>query len=168
MPIHWRKLVCQDLCRIVRLLTPLWAASGCPPYPSVGFGEIEKLQQRKGIPGGTPLNSLEAPPGFEPGMKDLQSSALPLGYGAGCGGDREGRPTYQFWLGRAAFATPLSRQGAIYIMARPACTPPPGEGRRGGGGGANSPRIRPIRFFVDAPIQISDNRSTSERRWSYI
>ena len=25
---------------------------------------------------------LEAPPGFEPGIKDLQSSALPLGYGA--------------------------------------------------------------------------------------
>ncbi len=24
----------------------------------------------------------EAPPGFEPGIKDLQSSALPLGYGA--------------------------------------------------------------------------------------
>ena len=26
--------------------------------------------------------SLEAAPGFEPGMKDLQSSALPLGYAA--------------------------------------------------------------------------------------
>ena len=25
---------------------------------------------------------IEAPPGFEPGMKDLQSSALPLGHGA--------------------------------------------------------------------------------------
>ena len=25
---------------------------------------------------------LEAPPGFEPGVKDLQSHALPLGYGA--------------------------------------------------------------------------------------
>jgi hypothetical protein len=25
---------------------------------------------------------LEAPPGFEPGIEDLQSSALPLGYGA--------------------------------------------------------------------------------------
>ena len=25
---------------------------------------------------------LEAPPGFEPGIKDLQSSALPLGHGA--------------------------------------------------------------------------------------
>ncbi len=25
---------------------------------------------------------MEAPPGFEPGIKDLQSSALPLGYGA--------------------------------------------------------------------------------------
>ena len=27
--------------------------------------------------------TLEAPPGFEPGIKDLQSSALPLGHGAG-------------------------------------------------------------------------------------
>jgi hypothetical protein len=26
---------------------------------------------------------LEAPPGFEPGMEVLQTSALPLGYGAG-------------------------------------------------------------------------------------
>ena len=26
---------------------------------------------------------LEAPPGIEPGMKVLQTSALPLGYGAG-------------------------------------------------------------------------------------
>ena len=25
---------------------------------------------------------MEAPPGFEPGVKDLQSHALPLGYGA--------------------------------------------------------------------------------------
>ena len=25
---------------------------------------------------------IEAPPGFEPGIKDLQSSALPLGHGA--------------------------------------------------------------------------------------
>ena len=28
------------------------------------------------------LNHLEAPPGFEPGVKVLQTSALPLGYGA--------------------------------------------------------------------------------------
>jgi hypothetical protein len=27
-------------------------------------------------------SALEAPPGFEPGIKDLQSHALPLGYGA--------------------------------------------------------------------------------------
>ena len=30
----------------------------------------------------TPAKKMEAPPGFEPGVKDLQSSALPLGYGA--------------------------------------------------------------------------------------
>ena len=28
------------------------------------------------------LVNMEAPPGFEPGVKDLQSHALPLGYGA--------------------------------------------------------------------------------------
>ena len=28
----------------------------------------------------------EAPPGFEPGIKDLQSSALPLGHGANAKG----------------------------------------------------------------------------------
>ena len=30
----------------------------------------------------TPAHILEAAPGFEPGIKDLQSSALPLGYAA--------------------------------------------------------------------------------------
>jgi hypothetical protein len=30
----------------------------------------------------SPLNSLEAPPGFEPGIRVLQTHALPLGYGA--------------------------------------------------------------------------------------
>jgi hypothetical protein len=46
---------------------------------------------RKGLPAGqlSPLDgdcgrlSKEAPPGFEPGMADLQSAALPLGEGAG-------------------------------------------------------------------------------------
>ncbi len=28
----------------------------------------------------TPAKKMEATPGFEPGIKDLQSSALPLGY----------------------------------------------------------------------------------------
>jgi hypothetical protein len=31
---------------------------------------------------GTGAGDQEAPPGFEPGMKVLQTSALPLGYGA--------------------------------------------------------------------------------------
>ena len=35
---------------------------------------------------------LKAPPGFEPGIKDLQSSALPLGYGA----EHEGGPASGF------------------------------------------------------------------------
>ena len=34
---------------------------------------------------------LEAPPGFEPGVKDLQSHALPLGYGALYGAGEENR-----------------------------------------------------------------------------
>jgi hypothetical protein len=32
---------------------------------------------------------LEAPPGFEPGMEVLQTSALPLGYGAGLSEDED-------------------------------------------------------------------------------
>ena len=32
------------------------------------------------------LIKMEAPPGFEPGMEVLQTSALPLGYGAVCEG----------------------------------------------------------------------------------
>src|SRR5688572_25063779 len=36
----------------------------------------------RGKPLGAVLLSREAPPGFEPGIEDLQSSALPLGYGA--------------------------------------------------------------------------------------
>lgn len=35
---------------------------------------------------------LEAPPGFEPGMELLQSSALPLGYGADDATKAEGPP----------------------------------------------------------------------------
>ncbi len=37
----------------------------------------------------------EAPPGFEPGMADLQSAALPLGEGAGCRNSRDSRGTCQ-------------------------------------------------------------------------
>jgi hypothetical protein len=36
------------------------------------------------------MNVKEAPPGFEPGKKDLQSSALPLGYGADTKGGASG------------------------------------------------------------------------------
>ena len=44
--------------------------------PGEGFG-IQKKHLRRQV-----LFLLEAPPGFEPGVKDLQSHALPLGYGA--------------------------------------------------------------------------------------
>ena len=40
--------------------------------------------------------SLEAPPGFEPGVEDLQSSALPLGYGAGMERGTSVKPTKGF------------------------------------------------------------------------
>jgi hypothetical protein len=60
-----------------------------------------------------PLESrLEAPPGFEPGMEVLQTSALPLGYGASlrwersfrCGeiGAGNGIRTRDFDLGKVA------------------------------------------------------------------
>ena len=40
-------------------------------------------RQNHGTEEGTQTPSTpEAPPGFEPGIKDLQSSALPLGHGA--------------------------------------------------------------------------------------
>ena len=44
---------------------------------------------------------LEAPPGFEPGVKDLQSHALPLGYGAKNGAGNEIRTRY-LHLGKVA------------------------------------------------------------------
>ena len=44
---------------------------------------------------------MEAPPGFEPGVKVLQTSALPLGYGAGFGADYEARTRY-LHLGKVA------------------------------------------------------------------
>ena len=45
----------------------------------VKFGNPNK---KKGFPKEPLLESMEAPPRFELGIKDLQSSALPLGYGA--------------------------------------------------------------------------------------
>jgi integrase len=47
---------------------------------------VESILQSKGFDAPSPVVSasdvLKAPPGFEPGMKVLQTSALPLGYGA--------------------------------------------------------------------------------------
>ncbi len=45
--------------------------------------------------------ALEAPPRFELGVKDLQSSALPLGYSAIIGADDEARTRY-LHLGKVA------------------------------------------------------------------
>ena len=44
---------------------------------------------------------MEAPPGFEPGIKVLQTYALPLGYSAGYGADYEARTRY-LHLGKVA------------------------------------------------------------------
>ena len=43
---------------------------------------------------------MEATPGFEPGVKDLQSSALPLGYVAAVGAE-DGIRTRDLRLGKA-------------------------------------------------------------------
>ena len=44
---------------------------------------------------------VEAPPGIGPGMKVLQTSALPLGYGAVWSGLRGSNPPPRPWQGRA-------------------------------------------------------------------
>ena len=49
----------------------------CPLITYQSFGLDKKLSNPIGL-----LNFLEAPPGIGPGMKVLQTSALPLGYGA--------------------------------------------------------------------------------------
>ena len=49
-----------------------------------GFSEQQEIA-REGRPSpnrANPVGKMEAPPGFEPGMEVLQTSALPLGYGA--------------------------------------------------------------------------------------
>ena len=58
------------------------------------------------------VNILEAPPGIEPGMKVLQTSALPLGYGANFGAG-DGARTRHLRLGKAAlYQMSYSRSGA--------------------------------------------------------
>ena len=47
------------------------------------------------------LFALEAPPGIEPGMRVLQTRALPLGYGAIWSGKRGSNPPPQPWQGCA-------------------------------------------------------------------
>ena len=41
---------------------------------------VRDTQTKRGPPFGGPLGDLEAKPGFEPGVKALQASALPLGH----------------------------------------------------------------------------------------
>ena len=47
----------------------------------------------------SPFTFLEATPGFEPGVKDLQSSALPLGYVASWSGRRDLNSRLSPWQG---------------------------------------------------------------------
>ena len=55
---------------------------------------------------------MEAPPGFEPGVKDLQSHALPLGYGAIVGtGSLHYATGHRLRLGPAA-SYPLPRSSS--------------------------------------------------------
>jgi hypothetical protein len=59
----------------------------------------------------------EAPPGFEPGVKDLQSSALPLGHGAMQAGNRA--RTGDLNLGKVAlYQLSYARKNVKLITAR--------------------------------------------------
>ena len=51
--------------------------------PTRLFAKMDTLESSCTHVSGIDLESLEAPPGFEPGMEVLQTSALPLGDGAG-------------------------------------------------------------------------------------
>ena len=55
---------------------------------------------------------MEAPPGFEPGVKDLQSHALPLGYGAVVG-----RRSFRFSFRRRA--APIGEKFRIHSRLPP-------------------------------------------------
>ena len=45
-----------------------------------GVSAVQDTRTKRGPPEGGPLGDLEAKPGFEPGVKALQASALPLGH----------------------------------------------------------------------------------------
>ena len=51
-----------------------------PPHRAAGTARIWVPRTKRGPPFGGPLGDLEAKPGFEPGVKALQASALPLGH----------------------------------------------------------------------------------------
>ena len=48
--------------------------------PAAGATRARGPRTKRGPPSGGPLGGLEAKPGFEPGVKALQASALPLGH----------------------------------------------------------------------------------------
>ena len=82
---------------------------------------------------GKPPETQEAPPGFEPGMEDLQSSALPLGHGAGtCRRNRAGNRirTGDLNLGKVALyqlsyarRCPPTTSGGPDRKRKPPCAP---------------------------------------------
>ena len=51
-----------------------------PPHRAAGTARIWVPRTKRDPPFGGPLGGLEAKPGFEPGVKALQASALPLGH----------------------------------------------------------------------------------------
>src|SRR5438128_583566 len=76
---------------------------------------------------------MEAPPGFEPGMEVLQTSALPLGDGAGRTSIVQGNPAASFRRGdnsEQARATRRSSATAPRITTRAAGTEPTAKRRR--------------------------------------
>ena len=70
-------------CRLLRAGKRRAALGTESPGPLSGPTAVSKTTRPR-FPGGARVVVLlgEAPPGFEPGVEDLQSSALPLGHGA--------------------------------------------------------------------------------------
>ena len=86
--------------------------------------------------GSPTIQEMEAPPGFEPGMEVLQTSALPLGDGAGRTSIMQGNPA-------ACYARRQQRSGesnASIIRYSPANQHPvrPERSRRRSGGGVKA------------------------------
>ena len=79
---------------------------------SRAFLFVPQIRRHKNSEQSELCSDVEAPPGIEPGMKVLQTSALPLGYGANFGAG-DGARTRHLRLGKAAlYQMSYSRSGA--------------------------------------------------------